>query len=50
MKKVDDYERIRKAYHIEGLSIRGISHRYKHSCRFVLKALEHPLPEKYQLG
>lgn len=50
MKKVDDYERIRKAYHIEGLSIREISRRYKHSRRLVRKALEHPVPEKYQLG
>lgn len=31
MVKVDDYEQIRKAYHIEGLSIREISRRYKHS-------------------
>lgn len=50
MKKVDDYERIRKAYHIEGLSIREISRRYKYSRRLVRKALEHPIPEKYQLG
>ena len=50
MKKVDDYERIRKAYHIEGMSIREISRRYKHSRRLVRKALEHPVPEKYQLG
>lgn len=50
MRKVDDYERIRKAYHIEGLSIREISRRYKHSRRLVRKALEHPIPEKYHLG
>ena len=50
MKKVDDYEQIRKAYHIEGLSIREISRRYKHSRRAVRKALEHPIPEKYHLG
>jgi transposase len=50
MKKVDDYERIRKAYHIEGLSIREISRRYQHSRRLVRKALEHPIPEKYHLG
>jgi hypothetical protein len=49
MRKVDDYERIRKAYHIEGLSIREISRRYKHSRRLVRKALEHPIPEKYHL-
>jgi hypothetical protein len=50
MKQVDDYEHIRKAYHIEGLSIREISRRYKHSRRVVRKALEHPIPEKYHLG
>ncbi len=50
MKQVDDYEQIRKAYHIEGLSIREISRRYKHSRRVVRKALEHPIPEKYHLG
>jgi transposase len=50
MKQVDDYEQIRKAYHIEGLSIREISRRYKHSRRVIRKALEHPIPEKYRLG
>lgn len=50
MRKVDDYEKIRKAYHIEGLTIREISRRYKHSRRLVRKALEHPIPEKYHLG
>lgn len=49
MKQVDDYEQIRKAYHIEGLSIREISRRYHHSRRVVRKALEHPVPEKYHL-
>lgn len=28
MKTVDDYERIRKAYYLEGLSIREISRRF----------------------
>lgn len=50
MKQVDDYEQIRKAYHIEGLSIREISRRYHHSRRVIRKALEHPIPEKYHLG
>ena len=50
MKKVDDYEQIRKAYHIEGLSIREISHRYGHGRRLIRKALEHPIPDKYQLS
>jgi transposase len=50
MKKVDDYEQIRKAYHIEGLSIREISRRYGHGRRLIRKALERPIPDKYQLG
>ena len=50
MRKVNDYELIRRAYHIEGLSIRETSRRYKHSRRLVRKALEHPIPEKYHLG
>lgn len=50
MKQVEDYEQIRKAYHIEGLSIREISRRYRHSRRVVRKALEQPIPEKYHLG
>jgi len=50
MRKVDDYERIRKAYHIEGLSIREISRRYGHGRRLVRKALERPVPDRYQLS
>ena len=38
MVKVDDYEQIRKAYHIEGLSIREISRRYNHSAPNFLDA------------
>lgn len=49
MIKVDEYEQIRKAYHIEGLSIREISRRYKHSRRLIRKTLEHPIPEEYHL-
>jgi transposase len=49
MRKVDDYERIRKAYHIEGLSIREISRRYGHGRRLIRKALERPVPDRYQL-
>jgi hypothetical protein len=30
MKKVEDYERVRKAYHTEGLSIRENSRQYGH--------------------
>ncbi len=50
MKKVDDYERIRKAYHIEGLSIREIGRRYKHGRRLIKKALEQAIPSPYQIN
>jgi transposase len=50
MKKVEDYERIRKAYHIEGLSIREISRRYKHGRKLIRKALEHATPEPFQIN
>jgi transposase len=49
MKKVEDYEHIRKAYHIEGLSIREISRRYKHGRRLIHKALENAAPGPYQI-
>ncbi len=49
MKKVEDYERIRKAYHIEGLSIREISRRYKHGRKLIRKALEHAAPGPAQI-
>jgi len=48
MKKVEDYEQIRKAYHIEGLSIREISRRYKHGRKLIRKALENTAPGPYQ--
>ena len=49
MKKVEDYEKIRKAYYVEGLSIREIGRRYHHSRRFVRKAINKPEPGEYQL-
>lgn len=39
MNKVEDYETIQKAYYREGLSIREISRKYRHSRRFVRKAI-----------
>jgi len=50
MKKVEDYEQIRKAYHNEGLSIREISRRYKHGRNLIRKALVHAAPEPYQIN
>lgn len=48
MKTVDDYEKIRKAYYVEGLSIRAISRQQGHSRKAIRKALEHAEPEGYQ--
>jgi len=48
MKTVDDYEKIRKAYYVEGLSIRAISRQLGHSRKAIRKALEHAEPEGYQ--
>jgi len=50
MKKVEDFERIRKAYHVEGLSIREISRKYGHGRALIRKALEHAVPEQYQIN
>jgi len=48
MKTVDDYEKIRKAYYVEGLSIRVISRQLGHCRKAIRKALEHAEPEGYQ--
>jgi transposase len=48
MKTVDDYEKIRKAYYVEGLSIRAISRQMGHSRKAIRKALDHAEPEGYQ--
>jgi transposase len=50
MKKVEDYERIRKAYHIEGFSIREISRQYGHGRKLIRKALERAVPGPYQIN
>ena len=49
MKTVEDYERIRKAYYVEGLSIREICRRFHHGRTLVRKALDHVEPEAYRL-
>jgi transposase len=49
MKTVDEYERIRKAYYVEGLSIREISRQLHCGRNLVRKAVDHAEPEKYQL-
>ena len=48
MKTVDDYEKIRKAYYVERLSIRAISRQMGHSRKAIRKALDHAEPEGYQ--
>jgi len=45
MKTVDDYEKIRKAYYVEGLSIRAISRQMGHCRKAIRKALDHAEPE-----
>jgi transposase len=49
MKTVEDYERIRKAYYVEGLSIREIGRRLHHGRHLIRKALERAEPEEYRL-
>jgi transposase len=48
MKTVDDYEKIRKAYYVEGLSIRAISRQLGHCRKAIREALDHAEPEGYQ--
>jgi transposase len=48
MKTVDDYEKIRKVYYVEGMSIRAISRQLGHSRKVIRKALDHAEPEGYQ--
>ena len=49
MKTVDDYEDIRRAFYLEGLSIREISKRLHHGRPLVRKAIDHAQPDRYQL-
>ena len=49
MKTVDDYERMRKAYYVEGLSIREINRQMHHGRRLIRKAIDHAQPEGYML-
>ena len=49
MKTVEDYERIRKAYYVEGLSIREISRRLGHGRDLIRKAIDQAQPTGYRL-
>lgn len=50
MKTVEDYERIRKAHYVEGLSIREICRRFHHGRNLVKKALKQAEPLGYALN
>lgn len=49
MKKVEDYEQIRRAYFVEGLSIRAIHRQLKVDRKTIRKAIVEPIPKAYQL-
>ena len=49
MKTVEDYEKIRKAYYVEGQSIRAISRQMRYSRKLIRQALEGAEPKGYQL-
>ena len=48
MKTVEDYEKIRKAYYVEGQSIRAISRQMQYSRKLIRQALEDAEPKGYQ--
>lgn len=49
MKTVEDYEQIRRAFFVEGLSIREIHRRLKVARKTIRKAIVEPTPKPYQL-
>jgi len=49
MKTVDDYEAIRRAYFLEGMSIRKISRQMQHGRAVIRKAIAQAEPQGYQL-
>lgn len=49
MIKVEDYEKIRRAYHVEGKSQRQIARELQHSRHTIKKVLEGKIPAKYSL-
>ena len=50
MKTVEDYEAIRRAYFVEGESIRGIHRQLGYDRETIRKAIVNPKPEGYQLS
>jgi len=49
MKKVEDYEEIRRAYFVEKISIREIHRRLGHDRDTIRKAITSPAPQPYQM-
>ncbi len=49
MKTVEDYEQIRRAFFVEGLSIREIHRRLQVARKTIRKAIVEPIPKPYQL-
>ncbi len=50
MKTVEDYEEIRKAFFVEGLSIRAIHRKLMVDRETIRKAIVQPVPQPYQLS
>jgi transposase len=50
MKTVDDYEKIRRAYYVDGLGIREISRSMHHGRALIRKAIKQAEPPGYQLS
>jgi transposase len=49
MKKVEDFEAIRRAYFVDKLSIREINRRFGHHRNTIRKAIANPAPQPYRL-
>lgn len=50
MKTVEDYEAIRRAFFLEGLSIRVINRNLGYDRETIRKAIVNPTPQPYQLS
>lgn len=50
MKTVEDYEQIRRAFFVEGLSIRAIHRKLRVDRETIRKAIVEPVPKPYQLN
>jgi hypothetical protein len=47
MVKVDEYARIRRAHAVEGLGIKALARRFRHSRRKIREMLATPEPKQY---